>query len=143
MVKQAMSKERDGLSSYAPLPLRILVGVAFILHGLPKLTGLEGTQGFFNIIGLPQELALPIALLEVIGGMTLLIGLLTRVVSILFIVEMIGAIMAAKLDKGFVGGYELELLILAISLSLLMSGPGRVSIERDVIKREIFPALSR
>jgi putative oxidoreductase len=38
-----------------------------------------------------------------------------------------------------VGGYELELLLIAIGISLLLTGPGRVSIEWDVLKREIFP----
>jgi putative oxidoreductase len=38
-----------------------------------------------------------------------------------------------------VGGYELELLLIAIDISLLLTGPGRISIEWDVLKREIFP----
>jgi hypothetical protein len=40
---------------------------------------------------------------------------------------------------GFVRGYEFELLLIAISVSLLLTGPGRISIEYDVLKREIFP----
>ena len=52
---------------------------------------------------------------------------------------MIGAVVVAKLSKGFVGGYELELLIMAICISLFITGPGRISIEYDVLKREIFP----
>ena len=52
---------------------------------------------------------------------------------------MIGAIFLVKISKGFVGGYELELLLMAICISLLLTGPGRVSIEWDVVKREIFP----
>jgi putative oxidoreductase len=52
---------------------------------------------------------------------------------------MIGAILLVKISKGFVGGYELELLLIAIGISLLLTGPGRISIEWDVLKREIFP----
>ena len=52
---------------------------------------------------------------------------------------MIGAIVLVKLPDGFVGGYELESLLIAISVSLLLTGPGRISIEYDVLKREIFP----
>jgi uncharacterized membrane protein YphA (DoxX/SURF4 family) len=51
----------------------------------------------------------------------------------------VGAIIPVKLSDGFVGGYEFELLLIAISLSLLLTGPGRISIEWDVLKREIFP----
>jgi putative oxidoreductase len=52
---------------------------------------------------------------------------------------MISATLLVKLADGFVGGYELELLLIAISISLLITGPGRVSIEWDVLKRELFP----
>ena len=54
---------------------------------------------------------------------------------------MIGAILTAKIAKGFVGGYELELLLMFISISLLISGPGRISIERYSLIREIFPKI--
>jgi hypothetical protein len=52
---------------------------------------------------------------------------------------MIGAIFLVKLPDRFVGGYELESLLIAISISLLLAGPGRISIEWDILKREIFP----
>jgi putative oxidoreductase len=44
-------------------------------------------------VGLPLELAIPIGLLEVIGGVFLLVGVVTRIAAALFIVEMIGAIL--------------------------------------------------
>jgi putative oxidoreductase len=131
----------EKITSFSPLPLRIIAGISFIMHGLPKLTVLDKTQGFFGHLGLPPDLALPISLFEVIGGTVLLLGIFTRIASILFIIEMAGAILAAKLTKGFVGGYELELLLMFISISLLISGPGRISIERDVLKRELFPNI--
>jgi putative oxidoreductase len=131
----------DRLATFSPLPLRIVAGTAFIMHGLPKLSGIGKTQGFFGSLGLPPELALPIALLEVIGGIVLLLGIFTRIASILFIIEMGGVILVAKFTKGFVGGYELELLLMFISISLLISGPGRISIERDFLKRELFPKI--
>jgi putative oxidoreductase len=77
--------------------------------------------------------------LEVIGGIALTIGVLTRIAAALLIIEMIGVIILVKISKGFVGGYEFELLLIGISLSLLLTGPGRISIEWDVLKREIFP----
>ena len=40
------------------------------------------------------------------------------------------------------GGFEVDLLLMFTSISLLLSGPGRVSIERDILKREIFPGIS-
>lgn len=96
-------------------------------------------MGFFASVGLPAELAVSIGLLEVIGGIALIVGVLTRITAGLFIIEMIGSIVYVKLSKGFVGGYELDLLLVAISISLLLTGPGRVSIERDLLKRELIP----
>ena len=92
-------------------------------------------------MSLPPELAIPIGLLEVIGGIFLLIGVVTRIAAALFIIEieMIGAIFLVKLPDGFVGGYELESLLIAIAVSLLLTGPGRISIEWDILKRETFP----
>jgi putative oxidoreductase len=127
------------LSTFGPLPIRILAGITFIAHGLPKFEDIAGTQGFFGSIGLPPELVPVIGLLEVIGGIFLLVGIVTRVAAALLIIDMIGAIVLVKLPDGFVGGYEFELLLIAISVSLLLTGPGRISIEYDVLKREIFP----
>jgi putative oxidoreductase len=95
----------EKLAQYGPLPIRILAGIAFIIHGLPKLSNVAGTEHFFaNMVGLPAAMALPIGLLEVVGGIALIIGVLTRIASILFIIEMIGSTITAKLTKGFVGG---------------------------------------
>ena len=127
------------LMKFGPLPIRILAGLTLLLHGLPKIIDITGVQSFFPNLGLPPELAIPVTFLEVIGGLAILFGILTRIASGLFIIEMIGAVVVAKLAKGFVGGYELELLIMAICISLFITGPGRISIEYDVLKREIFP----
>ena len=61
------------------------------------------------------------------------------ITAALLIIDMIGAVFLVKISKGFVGGYELELLLIAIDISLLLTGPGRISIEWDILKREIFP----
>jgi putative oxidoreductase len=55
--------------SFGPLPIRIIAGTAFIVHGLPKLANVAGTKAFFaSKMGLPAALALPVGLLEVIGA---------------------------------------------------------------------------
>jgi putative oxidoreductase len=127
------------LLAYGSLPIRIVAGITFVAHGLPKFENIAGTQGFFGSIGLPPELALPVGLLEVIGGIFLLVGVVTRISAALFIIDMIGAIVLVRLPDGFVDGYELESLLTAISVSLLITGPGRISVEWDILKREIFP----
>ncbi|KAA2282163.1 DoxX family protein [Candidatus Nitrosocosmicus agrestis] len=134
----------EKISAFSPLPIRIMAGVAFILHGMPKFNDLLGTQGFFASVGIPADLALLIGLLEVIGGILLIVGLVTRVVAILFAVEMMCAILIVKAGNSFMGqgGFEVDLLLMSISISLAISGPGRLSIEKEIIKREIFPKIS-
>lgn len=128
------------LLAYGSLPIRIVAGITFVAHGLPKFENIAGTQGFFGSIGLPPELALPVGLLEVIGGIFLLVGVVTRISAALFIIDMIGAIVLVRLPDGFIDGYELKSLLIAISVSLLITGPGRISVEWDILKREIFPS---
>ncbi len=129
-----------------PFPIQILAGIAFIVAGLPKLENISVNQGFFSSRGLPRELVLPIALLEVIGGILLMLGVLTRITTAVFIIEMIGATLVVWLSPGFAGGPLIKqsailtrLLLAAISVSLLLTGPGRISIEWNVLKREVFP----
>jgi putative oxidoreductase len=72
-------------------------------------------------------------ILEVIGGIAILAGNLTKIAAGFIILEMIGITLHPKISKGFVGGFELDLL------TLFITGPGSISIEYDLLKREIFP----
>jgi putative oxidoreductase len=134
------------LSSFGPLPLRITAGIAFIVAGLPIFEKISVNQGFFISLGLPPDLLIPIALLEVIGGILLIVGVLTRITASIFVIEMIGATIVVWLSQSFVGGPLLKqstmmtsLLLMAISINLIMTGPGRISIQWNVLKREILP----
>jgi putative oxidoreductase len=125
--------------NFAPLPLRIIAGIGFMMHGLPKLLDISNTQNSFTNMGLPPELAIIIGLLEFIGGLAILLGVFTRIAAGLLAINMIGAILLVKQSKGFIDGYELDLLYLAIMISLMLTGPGNLSIEKNVLKRELFP----
>ena len=110
-----------------------------MIHGIPKLLDIPATQNSFANMGLPPELAIIIGLLEFIGGLAILLGILTRIAAGLLAINMIGAILQVKLSKGFIGGFELDLLYFAIMISLILMGPGNISIEKNILKREIFP----
>ena len=127
------------LIDFAPLPLRVIAGVGFMIHGLPKILEIGKTQGSFMNMGLPHDLAILIGLLEFIGGLAILLGVFTRIAAGLFAIQMIGAIILVKLSKGFIDGFELDLLYLAIMVNLLITGPGFLSIEKNLLKREMFP----
>jgi putative oxidoreductase len=136
----------DTLAPYALALLRILVGITFLLHGLPKFQNLAGFSGFVGSLGipLPGVVGPLIALLEVGGGLLLIAGVATRWVSLLFVIEMIITTLLVKSQLGFIAppgapnaGAELDLLLMAGALVLLCYGPGQLSVERNVLKREL------
>ena len=108
--------------------LRVAIGAVFIAHGSPKFN--PGFSEFLAKIGLPVELQVPVALLETIGGILLIIGFFTRTSASLLSIEMLGAIFYVKHAANLTGqgGVELELMLLAGSLIIIAIGPGRVSI---------------
>ena len=137
----------QALAPYATTVLRLLVGVTFLIHGLPKLQTLDRFAGMVGGMGfpLPGLLALLVAALEVGGGLLLIVGLATRWVSLLLIVEMIVTTVLVKLPRvGFVAppnmgaGAEFDLLLLASLLILLAYGPGHLSSEQNLLKRELW-----
>ncbi|MCX7569698.1 DoxX family protein [Tumebacillus sp. DT12] len=103
--------------------LRLALGLSFLLHGLQKMQmGLDKVGGFFASLGLPSFLAYPVGYIELIGGALLILGLFSRYIAAAFGVVMVGAIFTAKLKGGYVGGMELEVLLLAMSAYFAISG---------------------
>jgi uncharacterized membrane protein YphA (DoxX/SURF4 family) len=102
---------------------RIMIGLIFVLHGWSKFEGgISGTVGFFESIGIPGFLASVVAIIELVGGAAMILGLGTRVFAALFIVLMGGVLLTAKVGQPFMSGTEFEYLMLAGSLTLLFTG---------------------
>lgn len=116
-----------------------MLGSTFLAHRAPSLAEFPEFMGFMGRLGLPGEFAFVIAALEIGGAIAIMTGVLTRIASMLLIAFMISTTFVVKFERGFVGGFEVDLLLLSIAASLLVMGPGRASIEWDVLKREIFP----
>lgn len=110
--------------------IRAAIGAIFIFHGSGKFN--PGFQAFLTNVGLPVELQLPIALAESLGGIFLIIGVLTRIASAIIAVIMLGAIFMIKGVENFSGstspGWEFDLVLLAGVLATMVAGPGRVSV---------------
>ena len=135
-------KERLG-----PAVLRLVTGIVFIGAGLQKLfgiwggTGISGTAALFRAIHLAPAypLAVFITGLELVGGCLLAIGAFTAWVAVLFVIEMIVAIWKVHFVNGFflnwtlrpgVGhGYEFNLMLIGALVSLLLTGPGVLSVD--------------
>jgi putative oxidoreductase len=127
------------LLQFGPFPLRIMIGITFLAHRVSSLADFGQVQGFVGRMGLPPEFAFVIATLEIGGAITMFAGVLTRITAVLYIIMMLGTTFVVKFSRGFVGGFEVDLLLLVMAVSLLITGPGRISIEWDVLKREIWP----
>src|SRR5688572_21540139 len=85
--------------------LRVVVGLTFFMHGWQKLfeMGLPGVTGMFGQVGLPAPsmMAALVSFLELAGGAALIVGLATRWVAILLVVEMLVAMFIVHLPRGF------------------------------------------
>ncbi|WP_458119654.1 DoxX family protein [Paenibacillus sp. Z6-24] len=121
--------------------MRVVLGILFLAHGISKFQmGLDGVAGYFQSIGIPGFMAPIVASIELIGGILLIVGLLTRYVSVVLIVVLLGAIFTAKLSLGLLGngqmaGYELDLTYIVIALYLVVAGPTRWSLDHLLIGR--------
>ncbi len=125
---EAIFKENK-LHDIAHWGIRAALGSIFLVHSLKKFD--PSWQEWLISIGIPPEMQLPIALAEFIGGTLLVVGVLTRVTGSIFAVILLGAIFHIRWDNGFFvsqGGWEWDLVMLAVVLTIIAAGPGRISI---------------
>jgi putative oxidoreductase len=126
------------LRGYAPLVLRIAVGLVFMQHGWVKFQNVNGVATFFGSlhIPLPVLMAWVVTTVELLGGLCLILGLLTRLLASLQAFDMAVAILVARIPSGgFIpvqgkGGFELEMLLFAGALALAFLGAGRLSLDQ-------------
>ncbi len=130
------------------LIIRVVLGITFFIHGLDKFQGgVENTAGWFESIGIPGVVAYGVAIIELVGGLMLVLGLFSRIVSILFAVVMVGAIVKVKLAIGFLGngqmaGYELDLAFLAMAVMLAITGSKAFALDQLIGKGKVNKTTS-
>ena len=124
----------------AALVIRAVVGVVMAYHGYRKVLG--GVSAFVESTIRPLDLPLPalvgyaVVVIELVGGLCLLAGLLTRLWSLLLALQMLAIVFTVKADVGLIAprgvgvGFELDLLIAACAVALLVMGPGSFSLDR-------------
>ena len=137
MKKCPLKKFAEKNKQYAPVLLRLIIGLVFITHGFPKLfvQGPSGVAGFFGTLGIPLPLffAWVVSLVEFFGGIALILGVMVRHTSLLMAIIMVVAILTTKLGGGF-SGMRYDLVLLVANLSLVLSGAGPISIEEKFCK---------
>ncbi len=125
--------------------VRVVAGIIFFAHGAQKVPGwfggygLRKTVGYFTSIGLPAPIATLVCFFEFLGGIGLILGLLTRLAALAVIVVMVGAIAKVHGSNGFFlnweltpgkgHGYEANLAFLAMAVACLIAGGGAFSLD--------------
>jgi putative oxidoreductase len=129
-------------STLITLPLRLGLAIVMIAHGGQKVLGLWGGPGFkaftagntpFNFMKPPWLWLGAAALSELVGGVLVGLGFLTRVGAFFIGCTMLTAIVGVHWPNGLFGanrGYEYPMTLLAIALALLISGGGQASVDK-------------
>ncbi len=132
-------------SSGAITVVRVVLGVIFFAHGAQKVLGwfggygLQGTTKYLTSQGLPLSVAYLVCFFEFLGGIGLVLGLLTRLAALAVVVVMIGAIAKVHWANGFFlnwsltpgkgHGCEANLAFIAMAVACLLAGGGAWSVD--------------
>lgn len=130
--------------TFIPLLLRFALAVVFIYHGL-NLVQSGGGFTWANAMpdSPPQILQAAVAWGELVGGIALALGLLTRIAALGIIAIMAGAIAKVHLPQGFditKSGYEYNMVLIVVALCLVIGGAGSFSMDRIVRLKMRGPA---
>lgn len=136
------AEKLDRIPDLALTLARLTLGLLFIDHGLQKYHAKGGLTSFEYFLRSLKNIPAPgltshvVPAFEVVAGIMLIAGLLTRVVALLFAAEMVitgFVVKAHDLHVGLVSptaaGVELDLLYLVLLVSLVVLGPGRTSLD--------------
>jgi putative oxidoreductase len=132
----------DRLQPFGALVMRLVLGTIMVAHGYSKIIPRGALYNFTQFVahlGLPPWLGYLAAFTEFFGGMLLILGLLARVAALLTAIDMGVAIVKVHLHGGLTGhngqgGFEYPLALLAVSLMLVFTGAGLLSLDRAVGK---------
>lgn len=113
------------------LLIRVGLATVFIVNGIAKLSNIDGTVAFFGSLGLGSFFAYLVAIVELLAGISMLIGFWVGISGIALAIIMIVAIFTVKLKIGFFGGgYQLDLSLLLSALGIAFAGPGKYAIDK-------------
>jgi putative oxidoreductase len=148
-IERAKLVDLRALRLWAPIPLRLIVGYGFLAHGYAKFSrGPEAFAVILDTIGAPMPLMLAwlTTVVEIIGGLAILIGAFVPLVSLPMAVVLLTAMFTIHLPYGFFSvklvevtasgtkfgtvGYEIILLYLAGLAALAVGGAGPLSIDQ-------------
>ena len=121
--------------------LRVVIGVVFVVHGAQKVFvfGHPGVTGMFTKFGvpLPGVASIVVMFVETVGGLALVLGLLTRAAAALLAIDMAVAILLVHVRQGFFVpmGVEFVMTLFAGLVALLLAGPGALALDNVLFRR--------
>lgn len=154
MINETFSIAKKNYQQWGPLILRLVIGYGFIVHGWAKLS--KGPAGFEKLltqtgVPFPHFNSWMAPLVEIFGGLAMMLGFFTSITAIPLIFTMLVALFTIQINYGFssvktIGltpqgplfgppGYEINLLYIAGLISMMLSGPGIFSIDALLVKR--------
>jgi putative oxidoreductase len=107
--------------------IRVALAVVFLVHGVMKLSNMDGTIGFFASLGMGAFWAWAVAIVETVGGALMLLGVWTTLTGIALAVIMLVSIFAVKWSMGYLA-FELDFVLLLAALAVATSGAGKLSL---------------
>jgi len=119
--------------------VRISMGLIFAFHGYQKFAGgIAGVSAFFAklSIPLPGLMAPFVALLELLGGILLVLGLATRWIGLLLALEMIVTAFWVQVPTRGWNASDLDRILLASGILLFLAGPGRLAVDEFWLEKE-------
>jgi putative oxidoreductase len=128
---QSMNAALARQAFLAPLILRLVLGALLLYHGIDKFdAGISNVEGFFASNDVPAAgfTAPLVAVIEIVVGLALLLGIGTRIAAAIQIVVLVGALAFVKLPTVLNGG-ELDLAYIAGLAAIMLLGPGRMSVD--------------
>jgi putative oxidoreductase len=139
---------------WAPLPLRLIVGLGFMEHGFAKVfKGPDAFAAILHALGVPAPhlMAWVTILTEIGGGLAVILGAFVTIVAVPMAVVLLVAVFTVHLPYGFSSikliavtaagaqfgppGYECDLLYLACIATLVMTGPGPLALDELTYRR--------
>lgn len=129
-----MTKWLNSLQPFGALLMRLILGAVMAMHGYQKVVpagALHHHAHYVVTLGLPYWLGYVSAFTEFLGGIFLIVGLLTRLAAAMVAINMLTAFVTVGIHQGF-GSYNYILALAALAIMLLLYGAGALAVDRKI-----------
>lgn len=130
------SSSSESLKDWGILLIRLMLGSVMFAHGASKVFGIWGGSGLTETVDMMSKnfgpfLAYLSIFTEFLGGAAMILGIVTRFWGIGIFINMMVAVLDVHLSNGFIGkgGFEFPLTLAIMALAMVVSGPGRYSLD--------------